>query len=330
MNRIKIGLFGTNGHQITDEVKNMIDVELVAVAEWPQDSLDCLPQHVMVYDTLEQLLQHPGLQLVSLCSPVREQQTEHILKALQVGCHVYVEKPMVMNIEDLQAILALARKRNLYVREMAGTAYQSPYMCFRRLIQQGHIGHAVQYFAQKSYPYAQWRPQDEAIDGGILLQAGIHLVRAIEYISGKPVIAVSAIQSKLGNPHPTGGLHMASNLHMQLADGTIGVAIINYLNVASSQVWGYDRLTVFGSKGFVEWSAQHNQVEMYLQSERKAFDCHSKNHFSHFQHFIYEICGQPHDLMPVASELHPLQVMLAARQSAQNEGTFISVSADLS
>ena len=323
MNKLKIGCFGSNGHQIWDELTQLPEGEVIAVGGISSERLSKLPAEVHVYDTYEEMLQHPGLQLISLCSPIRAQQFAHICAALHAGLHVYAEKPMVMQSEQLAEVLHLAQRLKLHIREMAPTAYESPYDSMHPMVERGTIGQVVQFYAQKSYPYAAWRPQDEAVDGGLMLQAGIHLVRAIERVTGQLVAAISATQTKIGNPHPDGHLHMASNLHIQLENGAIGVAAINYLNVASSEVWGNDRLTIFGSQGYMEWSAQTNQVRVYTDAGKQEINCLAEKSPTHFRQFVQEIQGQAHRLMPVEQELHPLRVILTARQSAQSQSVFI-------
>ncbi len=325
MNKLKIGCFGSNGHQMVDELTQLPEGEVIAVGGMTADMLHRLPATVHVYDSYEELLQHPGLQLISLCSPIRAQQFEQICAALHAGLHVYAEKPMVMKSNQLMEVLHLAHRLKLHIREMAPTAYESPYHTMHQMVERGTIGQVVQFYAQKSYPYASWRPQDEAVDGGLMLQAGIHLVRAIERVTGQLVKAISATQTKLGNPHLGGDLHMASNLHLQLENGAIGVAVINYLNFASTHVWGNDRLTIFGSQGFMEWTAQTDQIRVYTDAEKQEINCLTEKSSSHFQQFVREIQGQAHRLMTVEQELHPLRVILTARQSAQSQSVFIPI-----
>lgn len=54
----------------------------------------------------------------------------------------------------------------------------------------------VQVIAEKSYPYHERRPRDEDVDGGLILQCGVHAMRFVEHVAGacvrwKPWRAIS-------------------------------------------------------------------------------------------------------------------------------------------
>jgi predicted dehydrogenase len=94
---------------------------------------------------------------------------------------------------------------------MAGTAFEQPYLSMRSIVKAGAIGEVVQVFAQKSYPYHDKRPQDEDVDGGSIMQVGIHAMRFIEYVACKRIKTIQAIETKLGNLDLEGNLHIAAS-----------------------------------------------------------------------------------------------------------------------
>ena len=59
-----------------------------------------------------------------------------------------------------------------------------------RLVDQGTLGTIVHVQAQKSYPWHDRRPQDTAVDGGLVRQVGIHAVRFIHGATGQRIKAV--------------------------------------------------------------------------------------------------------------------------------------------
>jgi predicted dehydrogenase len=125
-------------------------------------------------------------------------------------------------------------------------------MAMREIVRSGEIGEIVQVFAQKSYPYHDRRPQDPAIDGGLIGQAGIYILRFVEQVALQRVTDVTAVETAFGNPVGGGRLSMAASLLMTLENGGVASGVVNYLNQRGFGRWGNDHLRIFGTKGFIE------------------------------------------------------------------------------
>ena len=135
---------------------------------------------------------------------------------------------------------------------MGALELEQPYLAMRDCIRSGAIGEVVQVFVQKSYPWADWRPKDEAIDGGLATQVGIYPLRFIEQVAGLKATSVEIHETRLGNDDPDSDCRRAVSMLMTLENGGIASAICNYLNPSSHIIWGYDILRVFGTVGIVE------------------------------------------------------------------------------
>ncbi|MCD6287118.1 MAG: Gfo/Idh/MocA family oxidoreductase, partial [Anaerolineae bacterium] len=176
MSPIRIGLYGTNGHQIQNALVEHPLGKCVATAAFDHARL---PEQLQAdhgirhYDTLDEMLADDEIDLVSLCSPRRRDQAQEAIRSLQAGKHVYAEKPAAMTEADLNAVIATAHRTGQAFHEMwTGSAMAQPYVTMRQIVQAGTIGTVVQVLAQKSYPMHDRRPQDEDIDGGLILQVG--------------------------------------------------------------------------------------------------------------------------------------------------------------
>jgi predicted dehydrogenase len=318
-NRVRIGLYGTNGHQVLKAMVNNPKARLVAVAGITREQLpEPLAQDssVHVCDDLAHLLANPDVELVSLCSPRRADQAADAIAALDAGKHVYAEKPAALTESDLDDILLAARRNGRRFHEMAVTAFEHPYLAMRTLVQAGTIGTVVQAWAQKSYPYHQDRPQDENVDGGLIGQNAIHAVRFIEHVGGVPVARVWATETSLGNPVTGGGLRMASTLMMTLENGGLATAVANYFNPRGFGHWGNEELRIWGTKGMIESVDSGTRTRLVVgQEDRGAVPTGPS--LDYLALFLDEIRG--HGAMPVSleEELHPLRVVIRANQSAK-------------
>ncbi|WP_135554020.1 Gfo/Idh/MocA family protein [Paenibacillus cymbidii] len=252
----KVGLYGHNGHQIHAHLNDHPEAEIAAIAGFGDETLAAglAAAGAAVYGSLEEMLADPAIEMISLCSPIRAEQAAHAVLCLEAGKHVYAEKPAATTEADLERIIAAVRRTGRRFHEMSASTFQQPYAEMAKLVRQGVIGEVVQVFSQKSYPYGTGRPQREAVDGGLLLQAGVYNVRFIEQIAGVRVIDMDVAETKLGNGDPAGECRRAVSMTMKLANGGVGSGIANYLSPGPAVMgrWGYEIVRIFGTKGFVE------------------------------------------------------------------------------
>ncbi|MEI8311096.1 MAG: hypothetical protein WCH98_10100, partial [Verrucomicrobiota bacterium] len=189
---------------------------------------------------------------VSLCSPRRIDQASEAVRALRAGKHVLAEKPCAMSEGDLDGIIAAAHETGKCFHEMAGTAFGQPYHAMREVVRSGQLGGIVQVIAEKSYPYYEERAQDEDLDGGQIMQNGIHALRFVEHVAGTPISSIHAVETTLGNPIAGGGLRMAASMLLTLENGGVASISDNYLNPRGTGVWGYESLKILGTLGMIE------------------------------------------------------------------------------
>lgn len=309
--KLKVGLYGKNGHQVDKLLLNHPLAEIYSVCKFPVDSIPSA--HIKIFESLDEMLADTQLDIVSLCSPRRSEQAQDAIKCLKAGKHVYAEKPCAMTICELEEIIATAKTAGRAFHEMAGTTFSQPYLEMRRIVLSGKIGEVVQVFAQKSYPYRDWRPQDPQIDGGLFLQVGIHAARMIEHVAGTKIKKIFYSSTKLGNPVKDGGLDMAVSAQAELQNGGIATFICNYLNPPAFVKWGNEHLRIFGTKGFIESVDSGERTRLVLNDQDMGeLKISPADEIDYFNCFLENILfGKP---MPISleEELHPLIGLLAA------------------
>lgn len=319
MKTIAIGLYGTNGHQIHNELADGARGRVVATAAFDRSALpEALrsDESIRHYTTLEELLADAEVDLVSLCSPRRRDQAEESIRCLRAGKHVYAEKPCAVTEEDLDAILAAVAETGCEFREMAnGVAETQPFLAMRRVVEAGTIGTVVQVLAQKSYPYHDGRPQDEDVDGGLIGQNAGHALRFIEFVAGVKILTIEAVETQVGNPKP-GGLRMAASILMRLENGGVAVALGNYLNCRAFGSWGNEELRIFGTKGFVEATDGATKTRLVLHDrDCGALDL-SEPSRDYLGTYLAAPAGEGEMPRALADELHPTRMTIRAKRSA--------------
>lgn len=326
--KLGIGLHGNNGHQIFNLLKDNPQAELVAVSGVPAGTLTNLAEQfpgVHCYDTLEEMLEDKAVKLVSLCSPVRQHQAREALLCMYEGKHVYAEKPCALALEELDNLMETARRYGVHFHEMDGTTFTEPYRTMKEIVHSGQLGEIVQVLAQKSYPYYSARPQDEAIDGGLLCQVGIHAIRMIENVACCKILEIAATETRLGNPDTKGGLNMAASYIMRLEGGAIATAIANYLNQPGFGLWGNETLRIFGTKGFVEAVDGGSRTRLVIEGEDLGALTIRDQARDHFDLIVDSILGNSAVPMSMEEELHATRAILKAKESARAGGEFYTV-----
>ena len=307
-NPIGLACYGGNGHQIHRHPALVGLAQLIGTAEI--SAAADLPGRR--YADLDELLADPAVELVSLCSPRRADQAADALRCLRAGKHVLAEKPCAFSESELDALLTAAATAGRCFREMAGSERLPHYTALGTVIASGRIGVPFQVLVQKSYPWHADRPQDEGIDGGLFLQAGIHAARIAEAMAGSPLVAIVADETGLGNPG-SGDLRMASAMLLRHASGCVSSAIINYGNTRTSGVWGNDTVRVFGPDGFVVSERDGESLTLVPQDGPPQVLAPAVDAASHLRLFLGELHGELTDLPTAADEVRPLRLMLRAR-----------------
>jgi predicted dehydrogenase len=144
------------------------------------------------------------------------------MDALQAGCHVFIEKPLSTNLQEAADIVGLARARNLKV----GVGHQFR-LCpslieARERIANGVIGPLRLVTCILARPWLTtvgelktWRDGGKLAAGGILADAGDHLIDALLWTTGQVAAQVGTIQSQTD-----AGIDLVTSAAIRLADGT--------------------------------------------------------------------------------------------------------------
>jgi predicted dehydrogenase len=167
---------------------------LVAVADPNPEVRDAFADEYGVpgrYADLDALLTAGPVDVVHLCTPPGLHRDQAIA-ALRAGAHVVCEKPPVLSLADLDAVLAVAdevgRKYAVVFQQRTGTAVGH----VQRLLADGELGrplvgvcHTLWYRKQEDYYAVPWRGKWATEGGGPLLGLGIHQLDLLGFLLGE-------------------------------------------------------------------------------------------------------------------------------------------------
>ena len=173
------------------------DLRIVAVAEPRADRRNILADELELPDTRrfvswQELLNHPRMADCAFICTLDDDHTEPAIKAMELGYHLLLEKPMSNTEEECRAIVAAANemKRTLAVCHVL--RYTPFYMTLKKLITQDQIGEVatinqienVGYWHQAhSFVRGNWRTVRET--SPMILQKSCHDMDIILWLMGK-------------------------------------------------------------------------------------------------------------------------------------------------
>lgn len=181
-------------HRQAIEANAPAGARLVAVGHYDPGRFDAISARFGVPCVSQtDLLADPAVDVVCICTP-SGQHAAQAIAAAQAGKHVLVEKPMAVNLEDADAMIAAAE--NAGVR-LGVVLQRRAEPLFRRVydaIQNGDLGEltlgvvTIPYHRPQAYfDQAAWRGTWSLDGGGVLMNQGIHLVDLLVWFMGDPV-----------------------------------------------------------------------------------------------------------------------------------------------
>ncbi len=146
--------------------------------------------HIPAYTNYHEMLQKEQIDVVNILTPSGMHPTHAIDIMERYGKHVVVEKPIVLNLADLDRMKEVAQKKNVKVFPNYQNRYNKAVQKVRADILSGAFGKLVLGTVrlrwcrpQRYYDRDPWRGT-WAMDGGALTNQGIHYLDLIQYLMG--------------------------------------------------------------------------------------------------------------------------------------------------
>ncbi len=185
--RLAIAGGGVIGRRHAGAIAEIPAAELVAVAD-PAATGKALADELRVthHANAQSMLADERLDGVIVSTPT-EHHCQPTLAALEAGCHVLVEKPIMATLEEAQQVVAKAAARDRHVIVGHHRRYYTLVHKAREIVQSGKLGRLVavtgQWNARKHEDYysPDWRRNWEA---GPVLTNLIHEIDTLRYICG--------------------------------------------------------------------------------------------------------------------------------------------------
>jgi predicted dehydrogenase len=152
---------------------------------------------------------------------------QQAMDAISAGCHVLVEKPMVVNTQDAQKLIQHARDHDRVVSISFQGPHTREFKYARDVIARGDLGELSLITGVCAQPWISgtrgtWRAQPELSGGGNLYDSGAHMFNAMLYLTGLAATDVFAFINNKGEQ-----VDVSATVSIRFTEGALGSAAVS-------------------------------------------------------------------------------------------------------
>ena len=265
---------GRVSEQMAAAINKSADAELAAIfspTKANREKFAAKFQVPKVYESIEELLADPAIEIVYIASP-NNMHEAHVNLAAAAGKHILCEKPLANDLAAAKRMISYAESAG--VKFGVGFQYrQHPaHQKIKSLVSNGELGEIV--FADSAVhlppmPYPAWYSDQDIAGGGVLPMTGVHRLDLLRYVLSAEVTEVSAFVEKRDQSLPFEDTVTA----MLKFDSGVSATVRFSMNASSSG----EGISVNGRTGWAVakdttsqwWSKKPSSIEFQSATETK-------------------------------------------------------------
>ena len=269
--------------------------------------------HIKAYNNFDEIVNDDTLDALVITS-INPHHFNHIMKALEKGKHVVVEKPVVTDFHDLDTIKAKAEEKGLVIFPSHNFVYRPAVKKAKEIIESGTLGTLVyssfiSCFLLKEEHANGWRASAGLSKGGALMDSGHHQVYQSLYLLGMPQ-KIQGLKSNQVLKHME--VEDFAMINAFYADGSIANIGQGHASNFGNIVEG---IKIVGEKGNIVVSDA-----CYHNGEKVAEDTDYGNSFYHqAKHFIECITEKKKPVSTLEDVKNTLKIIYGAYESAEKD-----------
>jgi UDP-N-acetyl-2-amino-2-deoxyglucuronate dehydrogenase len=238
------------GRSHAEAYHTLDSTELLAVCDANEERLWPVAEEYgcRAYTSVDELLNNPEVELVSVATP-HPSHAELTIRSLRAGKHVLVEKPMTIDLDEADRMLAAARAAGRTLATVFQRRWWPAALRAKQAIDDGKIGQPVLGEASSAwlrtkayYDRDAWRGRWDTEGGGVLVNQAIHAIDMFQWLMGGDPVEVIGRWANLTHPY----LEVEDNAAaiVRFRSGALGV-----LAATTSARWSHNGFVVHGAKG---------------------------------------------------------------------------------
>jgi predicted dehydrogenase len=229
------------------------DTRVVAIASRTRAKADALAHEFnvpRVYDDWREMLRKDEIDAVCVTTP-NDLHHEMTVTACRAGKHVFVEKPLALNMTQAREMVDAARENNVLLMVHQNQRFFPVHEIAKQILDTNLLGPILSLRARWSHAGPEhWSPEgvwffDPARAGhGALFDLGIHKFDLIRYLTGKEAAEVSAFTGTLDKKISVEDNGVAI---LRFTDNTLGVVEASWTSPPNE-----NSIRLYGTRGFMQ------------------------------------------------------------------------------
>jgi predicted dehydrogenase len=207
----------------------------------------CDEWNIKAYNNFDDMVNDPGIDALIIGS-VNPYHYEQIKKVFANNKAVLVEKPVVMDLNQIKELKALVVENNYKLFPGHNFVYRNAVIKAKELITGGKLGKIIQgsifvtHTISEAHRYG-WRAKKELSAGGTLMDSGHHVVYQSLFLMGNPV-KLQAYTSKMILENMDG--EDTAQVNLLYPDGSMGILMQSWTSNFGNSING---IRIFGDMG---------------------------------------------------------------------------------
>jgi len=220
---IKVGFVGAGGiasaHMNT--LQAVDDVQIVAVADVDKDRAESSAARFVAkaYSDHRDMLNNEKLDALYVCVPPFAHEDQECLAARK-GIHLFVEKPVAVNMEKAREIRGAIRKNKIISAVGYHWRYQSNTDRAKEILKEKTIGMVLGYWMGGSPGVSWWRRMEQS--GGQIVEQTTHIFDLARYLCGDVREVYAAYANRVSEKMPSFNIFDVGTVTLKFASGVVG------------------------------------------------------------------------------------------------------------
>jgi len=263
MNKINLGIVGlgrmgqTHARNIVENIPEANLYAACSVAEIEIEFAKIEFGVKEIYRNFEEMIENPNIDAVIIASPSGFH-TEQIRMAMEKGLHVFSEKPIGLDVEDIKETIKIIDSYSDQIFQLGFMRrYDESYQYAKKLVDEGRLGELTLIRCYGIDPstglesFVKFATSSNS--GGLFSDMSIHDIDLVRWFSGQEIKRVWALGKNAAYPEldELGELETGAAM-MQLEDDTMAILV-----AGRNAVHGYHVETeLIGTKGMLRIAQQ--------------------------------------------------------------------------
>lgn len=239
-----------------------------------------------------------------------------VCRALDAGKHVFVEKPLAMNVDEVRQIIKVTEEHpDLQVMVGFNRRYSPHVQKIKELLAGRAEPLAMQFACNAGFiPPDVW-VHDRELGGGRIIGEACHFMDLLAYVADSPIVSVASMQMGQG----VAVREDKMSIVLSFEDGSVGT--VNYFG-NGHKAYPKERMEIY-SEGRILCLDNFRKLEGWgFAGFRRMKTRLDKGHEAEFKAFVDQIAAGTDDLIPLDCLVNTTLASFAAMTSA-SEGRMI-------